>query len=110
MEEDIKILKKFINIVKGKDYNAENGWHGYYDNELIALGKSLENFLTSYKQLEEENKILREYDYRNIKIDKEHKIKSPSFTKEQLDLINFGIALHLSIDELFNDEEVEDNF
>lgn len=58
MEEDIKILKKFINTVKGKDYNEENGWHGYYDDELIALGKSLENFLTSYKQLEEENKEL----------------------------------------------------
>lgn len=37
---------------------------------------------------------LQKYDYRNIKIDEENKISSPSFTVEQLGLMNLGIALY----------------
>lgn len=65
MEEDIKILEKFTQIVKGKDYNAKNGWHGYYDDELITLGKGIENLIKGYRELEEKNKryekIYKEY-------------------------------------------------
>ena len=50
---------------------------------------------------------LKKYDYRNIKIDEENKIKSPSFTKEQLDLMNLGIALYVGIPKLLKDEEGE---
>ena len=50
---------------------------------------------------------LKKYDYRNIKIDEENKIKSPSFTKEQLDLMNLGIALYVGIPKLLEDEEGE---
>ena len=53
MEEDIKILEEFTQIVKGKDYNAKNGWHGYYDDELIVLGQAIENLLKRNKELEE---------------------------------------------------------
>ena len=50
---------------------------------------------------------LKKYDYRNIKIDEENKIKSPSFTKEQLYLMNLGIALYVGIPKLLEDEEGE---
>lgn len=50
---------------------------------------------------------LQKYDYRNIKIDEENKIKSPSFTAEQLGLMNLGIALYIGIPKLLEDEEGE---
>lgn len=59
IEEDIKILEDFTKIVKGKDYNAKNGWHGYYDDELMNLGTAIEHLLKAYKELEEENKIIK---------------------------------------------------
>lgn len=51
----------------------------------------------------------KKYDIRNIKIDENKKLKSPSFTKEQLDLMNFGITIYLSFDKLFNEESEEDD-
>lgn len=59
MEEDIKILEKFTKIVKGKDYNAKNGWHGYYDDELRVLGKAIDNLIKGYK-LEKLKNVLDE--------------------------------------------------
>lgn len=56
------------------------------------------------KQLENYIEELKKHDYRNIKIDEENKIKSPSFTKEMLDLMNLGIALYLGIPKLLEDE------
>lgn len=60
IEEDIKVLQKFVKIIKGKDYNADNGWHGYYDNELIFLGKAIENILADRERVLEENNIYKE--------------------------------------------------
>ena len=36
-------------------------------------------------------------------------IKSPSFTKEQLNLMNFGIALYKSFNELYNNSDDGDD-
>lgn len=58
MEQDLKILEKFTKIVKGKDYNAKNGWHGYYDEELMDLGTAIERLIKAYKELEEERQIV----------------------------------------------------
>lgn len=55
MEESIKILEKFTKIVKGKDYNDKNGWHGYYDDELRVLGKAIENLIRYYEEQNEVN-------------------------------------------------------
>lgn len=51
--------------------------------------------------------VEKKYDYRNIKIDEENKIKSPSFTKEKLDLMNLGIALYIGIPKLLENESEE---
>ena len=59
MEENIKTLEKFTKIVKGKDYNTKNGWHGYYDDELRVLGKTIENLIKGYK-LEKLKNVLDE--------------------------------------------------
>lgn len=53
IEENIKVLQKFIKATKGKDYNTDRGWHGYYDDELIFLGKTIENILADRKEKEQ---------------------------------------------------------
>lgn len=40
---------------------------------------------------------------------KNDEIQSPSFTKEQLDIMNLGINLYKHFDELFFDNEKENN-
>ncbi len=60
MEEDLKILKAFRNY--NKFYKEENGKLTItIDLDLKTdLDKALENLLTRYKQLEEENKKMEE--------------------------------------------------
>ena len=72
MEEDIKILEKFTNIVKGKDYNAKNGWHAYYDDELIVLGKAIENLI---KENLEHKEYIRELEERNSNLNESNNLK-----------------------------------
>ena len=64
-----------------------------------------EIILNLITKLQKENEELKKHDYRNIKIDEENKIESPSFTKEQLSLMNLGIALYIGIPKLLEDEE-----
>lgn len=69
-----------------------------------------QNILLKFDKTKLKNYIeqLKKYDYRNIKIDEENKIKSPSFTKEQLYLMNLGIALYVGIPKLLEEEgEIE---
>ena len=89
--------KAIIEVRKLRDANKRN-----------SLGKSRETILNLTTKLQKENEELKKYDYRNIKIDEENKIKSPSFTKEQIDLMNLGIALYIGIPKLLKDEEETD--
>ena len=89
--------KAIIEVRKLRDANKRN-----------SLGKSIETILNLITKLQKENEELKKYDYRNIKIDEENKIKSPSFTKEQVDLMNLGIALYIGIPKLLKDEEETD--
>ena len=89
--------KAIIEVRKLRDANKRN-----------SLGKSIETILNLTTKLQKENEELKKYDYRNIKIDEENKIKSPSFTKEQIDLMNLGIALYIGIPKLLKDEEETD--
>ena len=46
--------------------------------------------------------------YNSLKLDEKEEIKSPSFTKEQLDLMNLGVALYKNFEKIFNDKEKEE--
>lgn len=95
-EEDkkaIEYLTKYIN------------WETFGERSLETDIGTLLNLIT---KLQKENEELKKHDYRNIKIDEENKIESPSFTKEQLSLMNLGIALYIGIPKLFEDEEETD--
>ena len=59
IEEDIKNAKHFINSIKtDKEYKEENGWHGYYNKEIVELARILEHILSDYKRVSEINEVL----------------------------------------------------
>ena len=62
-EENIKNAEHFIKSIKtDKEYQEENGWHGYYNKEIVELARMLEHILSDYKRVlkenEEKNKII----------------------------------------------------
>ena len=101
MKEDIEIksLKSISELIK-KNYT-------FGKSAMRDLARDIDKILYKIEQLEEENKKLKKYDIRNIKIGDDKILKSPSFTKEEIDLMNLGIALSTSFDVLFNDEREE---
>ncbi len=60
IEEDIKNAEHFINSIKtDKEYKEENGWHGYYNKEIVELTRILEHILSDYKRVLKENEELK---------------------------------------------------
>lgn len=56
IEEDIKNAENFIKSIKtDKEYKEENGWHGYYNKEIVELARMLEHILSDYKRVLKEN-------------------------------------------------------
>lgn len=62
IEENIKNAEHFIDSIKtDKEYKEENGWHGYYNKEIVELARILEHILSDYKRILKENEELKEY-------------------------------------------------
>lgn len=83
-----------------------------FNSDLRGTRLRLEAIDTVVQALEQKDKEIQElkkYDIRNIKIDKDKIISSPSFTRKEVDLMNLGIALNLNADKLFNEESEEDD-
>lgn len=60
IEEDIKNAERFIDSIKtDKEYKEENGWHGYYNKEIVELARILEHILSDYKRVLKENEELK---------------------------------------------------
>ena len=60
IEEDIKIAERFIKSIKtDKEYKKE-GWHGYFNEEIVELARILEHILSDYKRVLKENEELKE--------------------------------------------------
>lgn len=56
IEKNIKNVEHFINSIKtDKEYKEENGWHGYYNKEIVELARMLEHILSDYKRVLKEN-------------------------------------------------------
>ena len=104
IEESYVLFNEGINIKCEKEMGEKIIILLNLITKLQKENKLLEFQKTQIKNYAEE---LKKYDYRNIKIDEENKIKSPSFTKEQLDLMNLGISLYVGIPKLLEDEEGE---
>lgn len=75
IEEDIKNAEHFIKSIKtDKEYKEENGWHGYYNKEIVELARILEHILSDYKRVLKENEELKEI-YRSEKKMKNEYVK-----------------------------------
>lgn len=62
VEEDIINAQHFINSIKtDKDYKDENGWHGYYNREIVELVRILDHILSDYKRVLKENEELKDF-------------------------------------------------
>jgi predicted nucleic acid-binding Zn-ribbon protein len=62
IEEDIKNAEHFIKSIKtDKEYKEENGWHGYYNKEIVELARILQHILSDYKRILKENEELKKF-------------------------------------------------
>lgn len=60
IKEDIKNAEHFIKSIKtDKEYKEENGWHGYYNKEIVELARILQHILSDYKRVLKENEQLK---------------------------------------------------
>lgn len=61
IEKDIINAQHFIDSIKtDKEYKEENGWHGYYNKEIVELARILEHILSDYKRVLKENEELKQ--------------------------------------------------
>ena len=59
IEEDIINAQRFINSIKTDKEYKEDGWHGYYNKEIVELTRILEHILSDYKRVLKENEELK---------------------------------------------------
>ena len=58
---NIKNAEHFIDSIKtDKEYKEENGWHVYYNKEIVELARILEHILSDYKRVLKENEELKQ--------------------------------------------------
>lgn len=105
-EEIIEIIEKLQ--CEYKEQENEKKYNNYTVFKAKEYSKGLQGLLDLYQKEKEKNEELKKYDYRKIKIEEKNKISSIHFTKEQLDLMNLGIALYVGIPKILADTEDED--
>lgn len=59
IEEDIKNAEHFIKSIKTDKEYKEDGWHGYYNKEIVELARILQHILSDYKRVLKENEQLK---------------------------------------------------
>ena len=59
IEEDIKNAEHFIKSIKTDKEYKEDGWHGYYNKEIVELARILQHILSDYKRVLKENEEIR---------------------------------------------------
>ena len=84
----------------------ENRLDILHNNTQWATEENIKIVLNLIDKQQKEIEELKKYDYRNIKIDEDNKLSSIHFTKEQLDLMNLGIALYIGIPKMFKESDI----
>ena len=93
IEDDIKNAEHFIDSIKtDKEYKEENGWHGYYNKEIVELARISEHILSDYKRVLKENEELN-YKLHSKKIALEiyNRYIAKSKLKDIIDRIDYDI-------------------
>ena len=106
IKEDIKNAEHFIKSIKtDKEYKEENGWHGYYNKEIVELARILEHILSDYKRLLEENEELKEIYKSEKKMKNEYvKLYQDILLKENV------IPVQKVKDKIRHYQELQDNY
>lgn len=55
IEEDIKNAEHFIKSIKTDKEYKKDGWHGYFNEEIVELARILQHILSDYKRVLKEN-------------------------------------------------------
>jgi hypothetical protein len=90
IEEDIKNAEHFIKSIKtDKEYKEENGWHGYYNEEIVELARILQHILSDYKRVLKENEELKKSKItykrvRNIQIENKEIVNKKYISKQKI--------------------------
>lgn len=105
IEEDIKNAEHFIKSIKiDKEYKEENGWHGYYNKEIVELARILQHILSDYKRVLKENELLR----KDIEGWKKY---CEEIEEEQTEMSNKNCELEFEIEKLQKEnEELKNNY
>lgn len=99
IKEDIKNAEHFIKSIKtDKEYKEENGWHGYYNKEIVELARILQHILSDYKRVLKENKLLR----KDIEGWKKY---CEEIEEEQTEISNKNCKLEFEIEKLQKENE-----
>lgn len=111
IKEDIKNAEHFIKSIKtDKEYKEENGWHGYYNKEIVELARILQHILSDYKRVLKENEELKKskitYErVRNIQIENKEIVNKKYILKQKikdkLEELNKEIKSCNEIDAIF---------
>ena len=99
IEDDIKNAEHFIDSIKtDKEYKEENGWHGYYNKEIVELTRILEHILSDYKRVLKESELLR----KDIEGWKKY---CEEIEEEQTEMSNRNCELEFEIEKLQKENE-----
>ncbi len=99
IKEDIKNAEHFIKSIKtDKEYKEENGWHGYYNKEIVELARILQHILSDYKRVLKENELLR----KDIEGWKKY---CEEIEEEQTEISNKNCKLEFEIEKLQKENE-----
>lgn len=103
IEEDIKNAEHFIKSIKtDKEYKEENGWHGYYNKEIVELARILEHILSDYKRVLKEKEKLKNKLLDTLEGQKVIKEETPQYIKENFIPIE---KVKDKIEEILNNKE-----
>lgn len=59
IKEDIKNAEHFIKSIKTDKEYKKDGWHGYFNEEIVELARILQHILLDYKRVLKENEEIR---------------------------------------------------
>lgn len=104
-EDDIKNAEHFIDSIKtDKEYKEENGWHGYYNKEIVELTRILEHILSDYKRVLKENEEL------NLKYYMLYTGKIENLKAQEVKIKSQVIPVQKVKDKIRHYQELQDNY
>lgn len=107
IEEDIKNAEHFIKSIKtDKEYKEENGWHGYYNKEIVELARMLDHILSDYKRVLKINEVLLKENELLRKDIEGWKKYCEEITEEQTEMSNKNYELEFEVEKLQKENEL----